>query len=118
MLHQPSICRDTNFLTLSRQPKKAKEAGAVKTASTGDTTRGSKRGRGGGGRGQNAGRRKPKTADELDAEMVDYFDPSAVNGTDGANNANGGQPVVNGGAGVEMDEISVRDISDYCTIMC
>jgi hypothetical protein len=43
-------------------------------------------------RGRNAGRGKPKTAEELDAEMVDYWDG-------GANaNASGDTAMVNGGA--------------------
>ena len=48
-----------------------------------------------GGRSRNANRRKPKTADELDAEMTDYFG-ATTNGTatDGGNvqatNTNGG----------------------------
>ena len=60
-----------------------------------------------GRRGRNAGRRKPKTADELDAEMTDYFAPGAV-ATDGAANANGvAQPTTNGGGDdLGMDEIS------------
>lgn len=40
--------------------------------------RGRGQGRGRGGRGGRNGRGKPKTADELDAEMVDYFDATAT----------------------------------------
>ena len=55
--------------------------------------------------GRNAGRPKAKTADELDAEMVDYFDANAVNGAAGAEATNGATaPAANGDAG--MEEIS------------
>ena len=54
---------------------------------------------------RNPGRGKPKTAEELDAEMTDYFGDRAVNGAIGqenvAANASGGD------AGME-DEIMVR----------
>ncbi|KAL8652165.1 MAG: hypothetical protein Q9210_002852, partial [Variospora velana] len=61
--------------------KGPKPATAAKTATDGTATRGrGGRGRATGRRGRNAGRGKPKTADELDAEMVDYFDPSNTNG--------------------------------------
>lgn len=62
-------------------------------------------------RGRNAGRAKPKTADELDAEMSDYFGATGTNGTAGTDGAfvNGtNQPVANGEADLGMDEISVR----------
>ncbi|KAL8716466.1 MAG: hypothetical protein Q9225_006218 [Loekoesia sp. 1 TL-2023] len=90
--------------------KGPKPATVAKSATDGAATRGG-RGRGRGGRrGRNAGRGKPKTADELDAEMVDYFDPSNTNGaaqgTDAAAVTNGtAQPAANiEDAG--MDEIS------------
>ncbi|KAL9002508.1 MAG: hypothetical protein Q9188_004564 [Gyalolechia gomerana] len=89
--------------------KGPKPVTAAKPATNGAATRGVRaRGRGG-RRGRNAGRAKPKTADELDAEMVDYFDPtntnSATQGGDAAANANGtAQPAANLDAG--MDEIS------------
>ena len=50
--------------------------------------------------GRNAGRGKPKTAEELDAEMTDYFG-------DGANGASA-QPNVNGGDEGMEDGILVR----------
>lgn len=56
------------------------------------------------------GRGKPKTADELDAEMMDYFDASGANGAAAANDgvANGAaQPAANGADDLGMDEISV-----------
>ncbi|KAK0517205.1 hypothetical protein JMJ35_000360, partial [Cladonia borealis] len=52
--------------------------------------------------GRNAGRPKAKTADELDAEMVDYFDANAANGTASAEATNGATaPATNGDAGME-----------------
>lgn len=101
-------------LTRRRQPKsQPKPATAVK-ATNGVVSRGRGRGRGV-RRGRNAGRGKPKTADELDAEMVDYFDATGVNGTGGADGiatTNGAtQPATNGGQDLGMDEISV---SIYC----
>lgn len=90
------------------QPKsQPKPATAVK-ATNGVVSRGRGRGRGV-RRGRNAGRGKPKTADELDAEMVDYFDASGANGAGGADGAttNGAtQPATNGGQDLGMDEIS------------
>lgn len=68
-------------------------------------------------RGRNAGRGKPKTADELDAEMVDYFDATGVNGVGGADGAattNGAsQPATNGAQDLGMDEISVSAFAGY-----
>lgn len=98
----------TLLLIRDRQPKNAKNQPKVATAkpATNGTTTGEGRGRGRARRGRNAGRAKPKTADELDAEMVDYFDKPA-NGTAGADGAtNGAAPVVNGGDEIGMDDIS------------
>ena len=56
-------------------------------------------------------RPKPKTAEELDAEMTDYWggnNPSAVTTTD-ATAANGAAPATNAGEDA-MEEISVSDI--------
>ena len=73
-----------------------KDAGAARGGKAG-------RGRAGRGRGGRVGRPKPKTAEELDAEMADYFDPNApVANTENA-------PVANGAAANgddAMDEIS------------
>ena len=80
------------------KPATASKAAAGKTA-----TRGMAR------RGRNAGRAKPKTAEELDAEMQDYFDGGATGQTgDAPMETNGGavQPVANGGDVME-DEILV-----------
>ncbi|KAL8752489.1 MAG: hypothetical protein Q9199_005702 [Rusavskia elegans] len=95
-------------ITNNKGPKPATAAKATANgAGTRDTTRG--RGRGG-RRGRNAGRAKPKTADELDAEMTDYFDTNAANGTvqgnDGVATNGAVQPVANGADDLGMDEIS------------
>lgn len=90
----------------SQSKAKPKSAAAVKATTNGTPARGGRaRGRG----GRNGGRPKRKTADELDAEMVDYFDATAAtNGSavDGSANMNGiAQQVANDDG---MDEISVR----------
>ena len=62
-------------------------------------------------RGRNA-RPKPKTAEELDAEMTDYWggnNPSAVGTTTDAAATNGAAPAANAGEDA-MEEISVSDI--------
>jgi len=58
-------------------------------------------------RGRNAGRPKAKTADELDAEMTDYFGEPviATAATDGAAATNGAAATTNGGE-IGMDDIS------------
>lgn len=102
-----SIC----LLTTCRHPKgNPKPATSTKTSIKGTTTRDGGRGRGA-RRGRNAGRAKPKTADELDAEMSDYFGATGTNGTtstDGAFVNGTNQPIANGEADLGMDEISVR----------
>ena len=72
----------------------------AKPATNGSGSEG--RGRGRTRRGRNAGRAKPKTADELDAEMTDYFDKPAG----GDATTNGAGPVANGGDEIGMDDIS------------
>jgi THO complex subunit 4 len=65
-------------------------------------------------RGRNS-RPKPKTAEELDAEMTDYWggnNPSAVTTTTGTA-ANGAAPAANAGEDA-MEEISVSDIELIC----
>ncbi|KAI4140118.1 MAG: hypothetical protein L6R39_005946, partial [Caloplaca ligustica] len=96
--------------------KGPKPATAEKATTNGTATRGGGAARGRASRrGRNAGRTKAKTADELDAEMVDYFDntsnatgATAAQGTDAAAGVttNGtAQPAANlEDAG--MDEIS------------
>ena len=103
-LHNPTL--ESSSLTHSRNNKGPKPATAAKATANGAGTRDNTRGRGRGGRrGRNAGRAKPKTADELDAEMTDYFDTNAANGGVATNGAV--QPVANGADDLGMDEISV-----------
>ena len=94
------------MLTPTSKPKSAKnqpKSAVAKTATNG-TTAGEGRGSGRGRRGCAAGRPKPKTADELDAEMTDYFDKPANGTTDIG--ANGAAPIANGGDEIGMDDIS------------
>ncbi len=83
------------------QPKQATAAKASAGA-----TRGARGGRGArgdrGGRGGRTGRGKPKTAEELDAEMKDYF---VVNTNSGDGAAEGAAATNSGDQG--MDGISV-----------
>lgn len=74
------------------------------SGTTAGTARGGRKGRGRGNTG-----RKPKTAEELDAEMVDYFEPGAAAPASGEATTNGttSTAVAAGGdAGME-DEIMV-----------
>ncbi len=66
-------------------------------------------------RGRNP-RPKAKTAEELDAEMTDYWggnNPSAVGTNTEATAPNGAAPAVNAGEDA-MEEISVSDIDFIC----
>lgn len=103
-------------LTTWRHPKgNPKPVTSAKISTKGTTTRDGGRGRGI-RRGRNAGRAKPKTADELDAEMSDYFGATGTNGTTGTDGAfvNGtNQPIANGEADLGMDEISVRSLATH-----
>lgn len=104
----------TYRLIRHRQPKSQPRLATAVKATNGVVSRGRGRGRGV-RRGRNAGRGRTKTADELDAEMVDYFDATGVNGAGGADGAattNGAtQPSTNGGQDLGMDEISVSVFS-------
>lgn len=92
------------ILTCNSQSKaQPKSAAATKVTANGASTRG---GRARGRAGRRAGRPKRKTAEELDEEMVDYFDANATtNGAaaDGAVNGTAQAAVNDDG----MDEISV-----------
>jgi len=99
------------MLKLRRQAKNQPKAAAAKPAANGAGARGGKEGRGRVRRGRNAGRPKAKSAEELDLEMVDYFDVNAQNATtavnDGAAPTNGvAQPATNGEDLGGMDDIS------------
>lgn len=89
----------------SRPKVQPKSAIAAKPA-IGEGNRAGRGGRGGRGgrRGRNAGRPKPKTAEELDAEMTDYF---VGNGTDAAATNGTAPAATNGGEDLGMDEVSV-----------
>jgi len=88
------------------QPKNAAKAQPKPaTAAKTNDRKASTRGRGKTARGRNAGRGKPKTADELDAEMADYFDGGAVgNGDAMVTNGDAVQAPAGGDTGME-DEI-------------
>ena len=104
------------MLMVYSQPKNQPKSAAAKPVTNGTTARGGKpRGRGA-RRGRNAGRPKAKTADELDAEMVDYFDVNAANGATATTDAGAAQPITNGGEG--MDEISVCSTKPLLSIAC
>lgn len=101
------------YLTSSSKPKPAtkdKPKSATNAPATQKTAgKPAARGRARGGRGGRApGRGKPKTQQELDAEMVDYFgnEPNGNANGDANMATNGGavQPVANGEAAME-DEI-------------
>ena len=110
----------------NRQGKGQPKSAAAKPATNGTATRGGRVGGRGARRGRNAGRPKAKTADELDAEMVDYFDANAANGTaattDAAATVNGSTAPATNGEEIGMDEISVSNaqgieslqLANYC----
>lgn len=83
----------------------------------GTATRGGRVGGRGARRGRNTGRPKAKTADELDAEMVDYFDANAANGTaattDAVATVNGAAAPATNGEEIGMDEISVSIVPGF-----
>lgn len=92
-------------VALKQQPK---PVAAASSATNSERGRGGQSGRGR-NRGRNGGRGKPKTAQELDAEMTDYFDAPAAN-TNGASTADANgttqtAPATHGDTG--MDEIMV-----------
>jgi len=92
------------------QKPAAKDKPKPATATKGGAAAKGARGRGRGGRGGKdgkTGRAKPKTAEELDQEMADYF-VTSTNGTADAGIANGGavQPAANGDVGMDDDVIA------------
>ncbi|XMA09402.1 hypothetical protein WAI453_002193 [Rhynchosporium graminicola] len=85
------------------QPKsQPKSAATTKTAAAG-AARGGKAARARGGRGGRAARPAKKNAEELDAEMVDYWQTGA-SATDAGAAAGAAQPATNGDATMD-DEI-------------
>ena len=80
-------------------------------ARAGKSAQGAQAGRRRGVRGRTEGRPKPKSTEELDAEMTDYFGDGGANGdvNSGTATTNGAaQPVTNGGDTGMEDEIMVR----------
>jgi len=73
-----------------------------------ESTRGGTSGgaRGGHGNGRNAGRPKRKTADELDAEMTDYFGASQTNGEAGV----AGSATASAGAAPANDDAGMGEV--------
>ncbi|EXJ76792.1 uncharacterized protein A1O5_01300 [Cladophialophora psammophila CBS 110553] len=98
----------------SANPKaQPKSATATKKVTGKDGTKGRSAGKPGKPkRGRNP-RAKPKTAEELDAEMTDYWggnNPSAVGTTAEAAATNGIAPAANTSDDMGMEEISVSDV--------
>ncbi|KIX04376.1 uncharacterized protein Z518_05244 [Rhinocladiella mackenziei CBS 650.93] len=94
-----------------------KSATAVKKVSGKDGTKGRSAGKPGKPKRGRSSRPKPKTAEELDAEMTDYWggnNPSAVGASNEAATANGTAPAANTGDDMGMDEISVSDVEFIC----
>ncbi len=101
----------------SANPKaQPKSATAVKKANAKDGAKGRAAGKPGKPkRGRNA-RPKPKTAEELDAEMTDYWggnNPSAAGAPAEAAATNGSAPAATTGDDM-VDEISVSDVEIIC----
>ncbi|KAJ5629441.1 mRNA export protein mlo3 [Penicillium herquei] len=89
------------------QKSKPKPATAKKPANA-KATRGGRQGQ---NRGRNPGRGKPKTVEELDAEMVDYFAGGESAPANNAAPVNGAAPQANGAEDLGMAEISVSSIA-------
>ncbi|KAJ5546131.1 mRNA export protein mlo3 [Penicillium frequentans] len=88
-------------IAAQKQKSKPKPATANKTANTKTAAT-----RGRGGRGRNPGRGKPKSIEELDAEMVDYFAGGESAPAGNSAPVNGAAPQANGGEDLGMAEIS------------
>lgn len=104
MFYYPLLCPFLIFCSSAPKPlpaAKTTNSNKPKPATSTKAVRGPKPRRGRGGRsGSGSGREKKKTADELDAEMADYFD--------GGNTQTGaatttGAPATNGGD-IGMDD--------------
>ncbi|CZT51232.1 related to RNA annealing protein [Rhynchosporium secalis] len=89
---------------ISHPKSQPKSAATTKTAAAG-AARGGKAARARGGRGGRAARPAKKNAEELDAEMVDYWQTGA-SATDAGAAADAAQPATNGDATMD-DEILV-----------
>lgn len=87
------------------QPKQAGVTKAI-DASTRGAGRGVRGARGRVRRGRNAGRPKPKTADQLDAEMTDYFTGGPAPNGEAAPATNGTAPAAAANEDIGMDGIA------------
>lgn len=96
----------TERIAHKARPKSA-TAPKAKENNKAATDKGARRGKGAARpRGRNAGRGKPKTVEELDAEMVDYFNTDAPP-AEGTAPVNGSAPQANATQDIGMaDEIS------------
>ncbi|CAG7977458.1 unnamed protein product [Penicillium salamii] len=95
----------TERIAQKARPKSAAAPAKAKkdTKNTATAEKGSRRGnRAAGGRGRNPGRGKPKTVEELDAEMVDYFTTDAPPAE--AAPANGNVAQANGSQDIGMND--------------
>ncbi|CAG8259379.1 unnamed protein product [Penicillium salamii] len=95
----------TERIAHKARPKSAAAPAKTKkdTKNTATAEKGSRRGnRAAGGRGRNPGRGKPKTVEELDAEMVDYFTTDAPPAE--AAPANGNVAQANGSQDIGMND--------------
>lgn len=101
-----------NAVPVHSKPATAKPKPATNTAARSNNARG--RGKRGGARGGRAGRAKPKTAEELDAEMADYWDGGAPAAAGGA--ADGAQYASVVAPEVAMDDDGVL-VSCACVIL-
>ncbi|KAJ5279235.1 mRNA export protein mlo3 [Penicillium angulare] len=104
--HAPAVPASKSLADRISASHKAKPNPKPATANkAANATAGRGRGRAARGKGRNPGRGKPKSMEELDAEMVDYF---AGGEAPAANSApvNGAAPQANGGEDLGMAEIS------------
>ncbi|KAF8474599.1 hypothetical protein BDZ91DRAFT_650468 [Kalaharituber pfeilii] len=101
----------------STPAKQAAKPKPVTTAAKGNIPRG-RGGRRGGARGGRSIRPKPKSAEELDAEMADYWDGNNQVAAGATVDANGAQYVNTTGATLDAmdDEVMVRTLFDSSSL--
>ncbi|KAJ5101966.1 mRNA export protein mlo3 [Penicillium alfredii] len=105
--------KDLNGLLVDGRPMKKSQPKPATAAKPANANRGRGRPAARGRRGRNPGRGKPKTVEELDAEMVDYF--SNENAPADGNAPNGTAQQANGGEDLGMAEISVSFVDALST---
>lgn len=104
--HAPAVPTPKPLTERVAQKAQPKPATAPKAAKDTAAAKKGARGRAGKPRkGRNPGRGKPKTVEELDAEMVDYFSNENAPGNAPVNGT--AQQATNGGEDLGMAEISV-----------